>query len=58
MAAAAATGLAVVDLRWRGHVMILDTGDDPTAMSRLREHGYWLMDATGLRGCDEEGTVK
>ena len=58
MAAAAATGMAVVDLRWRGHVMILDTGGDATAMARLRRQGYWLMDATGVRGCGAEGNAK
>jgi hypothetical protein len=48
---AAATGLAVVDLRWRGHVLILDTGGDPAALARLRASGFWLLDATGVRGC-------
>ena len=49
------TGLAVVDMRWAGHVMILDTGGDTGALHRLRGQGFWLMDASGLRGCGEEG---
>lgn len=57
MAAAAGTGLAVVDLRWGGHVMILDTRGDVAALARLRGQGFWLLDADGLRGCGTEGTA-
>ncbi|MBC7740027.1 MAG: hypothetical protein H7245_23080 [Candidatus Saccharibacteria bacterium] len=49
------TGLAVVDMHWAGHVMILDTGGDAAALHRLRGQGFWLMDASGLRGCGKEG---
>jgi len=55
MAAVVTSGLAVVDMRWRGHVLILDTGGDKAALTRLRQQGFWLMDATGLRGCGDEG---
>lgn len=50
------SGLAVVDLRWGGHVMILDTSGDGKVLARLRAWGYWVMDATGLRGCGRERT--
>lgn len=51
LALAAATGLAIVDLRWEGHVVILDTGGDPTVLKQLRGQGLWLLDATGARAC-------
>jgi hypothetical protein len=57
MAVAAATGLAVVDLRWGGHVMILDTGGDEAVLARLRGQGFWLLDAGGLRGCGAKGAA-
>ena len=57
MAVAAATGLALVDLRWAGYVMILDNGGDAAAMARLRGRGFWLLDASGLRGCGTERTA-
>ena len=55
---AASAGLAVVDIRWHGHVVILDTGGDPAALARLRARGYWLLDATVLRGCGKKETGK
>jgi hypothetical protein len=50
----AATGLAIVDLHWRAHVFILDTGGDPNALTRLRAQGFWLLDATGTAICGTE----
>jgi hypothetical protein len=58
MAAVAAGGLALVDLRWGGHVLILDTGGDRAALAHLRAQGFWVLDATGARGCGEEGTAR
>jgi hypothetical protein len=48
-------GLGLVDMHWGGHVVIVDTGGDAAA---LQGRGYWLLDATGVLGCGEEGTVK
>lgn len=48
---AAGTGLAVVDLHWAGHVIVLDTGGDPAALARLRASGLWLIDAAGAAIC-------
>lgn len=45
VALAAATGLAILDTHWHHHVIILDTGGDPTALARLRARGLWLLDA-------------
>lgn len=53
---ALSSGVALVDLRWGGRVMILDTGGDGRILARLRLQGYWVMDATGLRGCGRERT--
>jgi len=52
--AVVAANLPLIDLRWRGHVMILDTGGDAAVLARLRHQGFWLLDATGARGCDVE----
>jgi hypothetical protein len=57
MAAAATTGLPVVDLRWGGHVMILDTGGDAAVLAHLRAQGFWLLDAGGQRGCGAKGAA-
>ena len=48
---AAATGLPYIDLRWRGHLLILDTGGDADALARLRAEGLWLLDAAGFLIC-------
>lgn len=58
VALAAATGLAIVDLHWQRHVIILDTGGDTTAVARLRAQGLWLLDASGTVFCrtDFKGT--
>ncbi|WP_040671354.1 hypothetical protein [Rhodobacter ferrooxidans] len=48
---AAATGLAIIDLHWQGHVVILDTGGDPTALAHLKSQGFWLLDASGTVTC-------
>lgn len=53
-----ATGLPILDLHWRGHVIIVQTGGDPAAMDRLRDQGLWLLDATGsgLCGSTDKGS--
>lgn len=51
LARAAATGLPFLDLRWRGHLLILDTGADADALVRLRAEGLWLFDASGFLMC-------
>ncbi len=58
VAVAAATGLAIVDLHWQRHIIILDTGGDPNAVARLRAQGLWLLDASGTVFCgtDFKGT--
>lgn len=48
---AADTGLAIVDLHWGRHIIILDTGGDPTALDRLQAQGFWLLDANGAGLC-------
>ena len=48
---AAATGLAVVDLGLWGHALILDTGGDPASFARLRDEGFWLLDARDAAAC-------
>jgi len=58
LARAAATGLPVLDLRWHGHLLILDTGADAEVLARLRDEGLWLLDASGFLICGlggEEG---
>jgi hypothetical protein len=51
LARAAATGLPFLGLRWRGHLMILDTGADAAVLARLRAEGLWLLDASGFLMC-------
>lgn len=48
---AAGTGLAIVDMHWLRHVIVLDTGGDGEALARLRGQGFWLLDATGTILC-------
>lgn len=51
VAIAAQTALAIVDLHWQRHIIILDTGGDATAVARLRAQGLWLLDASGTVFC-------
>jgi hypothetical protein len=48
---AAATGLAIVDFHWGRRIIVLDTGSDPDALTRLQEMNLWLLDATGALLC-------
>jgi len=48
-----ASGVAILDMRWRGHLMVLDTGADAALIAGLREQGFWLIDATGFQICGQ-----
>jgi hypothetical protein len=46
-------GARVLDLRWQGHLMILDTGAAPSVLAGLRAAGGWVLDAGGFALCGE-----
>lgn len=48
---AVGSGLAIVAMHWNRHVIVLDTGGDGNALTRLRSQGLWLLDATGTIVC-------
>lgn len=48
-----AGGAAILDMRWRGHLVVLDTGADAAVITRLRDQGLWLIDATGFLICGQ-----
>jgi hypothetical protein len=50
-AAFGAGGAAILDMRWRGHLVVLDTRADATVIAGLRGQGLWLMDASGFQIC-------
>jgi hypothetical protein len=53
---AASAGVAIVALHWDQHVIVVDTGGDPSALNRLRNQGLWLLDATGTAFCGSAKT--
>lgn len=46
------TGLAIVDIHWQGHVVVVETAGNPTALAALERQGFWLLDATGSITCE------
>lgn len=54
---AAAFNAPIVDLRWDGHLIILDISNDPTAIDRLKGSGLTLISTDITAGCDPK-TIK
>ncbi len=44
---------AILDMRWHGHLVVLDTGADARVIARLHDQGLWLIDATGFAICGQ-----
>lgn len=58
MARAAALGLPVLDIRWGGHLLLLDPSPQDGALARLRGQGLLLLDASRLRLCPPAPAVQ
>ena len=41
----------IIDMLWRGHVIILDVSRDPLAVKRLKDSGFYLMKTDIRSGC-------
>jgi hypothetical protein len=58
LARAAALDMAVIDIRWDGHLLVVDPGQ--TGRARLRGQGLWLLRAASAGLCAaparQEGT--
>jgi hypothetical protein len=51
MGLAARLNMPIVDLRWQGHVIILDVSKDPMAVSQLQNAGFFLIKTDVQTGC-------
>lgn len=49
----AVRGVAILDMRWRGHLVVLDTRADAAVIAGLRDQGLWLIDASGVPICGQ-----
>jgi hypothetical protein len=54
MQVAAGLNAPVVDIRWQGHVIILDVSRDPLAVNRLHDAGFFLLKTNIRSGCISE----
>lgn len=57
MQLAAQFNAPIVDMRWRGHVIILDVSRDPMAVNRLKDAGFYLMETAMRSGCQSNGAT-
>lgn len=57
MALAANLNAPIVDLIWRGHVIILDVSRDPMAVTRLKDAGFYLLETNIRSGCTPDKAV-
>ncbi len=48
-----ASAAAILDMRWRGHLVVLDTRADAAVIAGLRDQGLWLIDASGFPVCGQ-----
>ena len=48
---AAQLNAPIIDMLWRGHVIILDVSRDPLAVKRLKDSGFYLMKTDIRSGC-------
>ncbi len=51
MAYAAGLNTPIIDMRWQGHVIILDVSHDPSAIERLQNAGFYLLQTNIRSGC-------
>lgn len=51
MGLAARLNMPIVDLRWQGHVIILDVSKDPMTVSQLQNAGFFLIKTDVQTGC-------
>ena len=57
IAAAAQFDLPIIDLRWGGHLVVLDISQHPNAGQRLRDFGYFVINTSVASGCFMQGTL-
>jgi hypothetical protein len=55
--AAARFELPIIDLRWGGHLVVLDVSQSPNASQRLRDFGYFVINTTAASGCLSQRTT-
>lgn len=51
MGLAARLNMPIVDLRWQGHVIILDVSQNPMAVRQLQNAGFFLIETDVQTGC-------
>ncbi len=49
--------LPIIDLRWGGHLVVLDVSQNPNAGQRLRDFGYFVITTTAASGCLTQRTI-
>lgn len=57
MTVAARLNAPIIEMRWRGHVIILDVSRDPLAVDRLQDAGFYLLQTNLRSGCTSQGAV-
>lgn len=55
--AAARFDLPIIDLRWGGHLVVLDVSHQPNAGQRLHDLGYFIINTSVASGCVMLGTM-
>lgn len=57
MRLAASLNAPIIDMRWQGHVIFLDLSQDPQAIHRLQDAGFYLFPTNRRSGCTSDGAA-